>query len=175
MKRNRYRTVIIFLGAMLALSACGGGGGGSGSTTYGTTSTPPTKAVVKLSTFGASTQIAGIDVTIALPGGVTAKATVAPPETDSGVVLPSGQAAVNSIVEATYSAATGSAPAAVHILLANSNTNGFGIGEFATINCDLASGATPTSSDFTVESATVGDPTGNPIPGITVSASVTLE
>ena len=144
------------------LSACGSGGGGA-------PAEPPTKAIVKLSTSGAASQIGGVDVTIGLPTGVTVKATASPPETDNGVVVASGQAAVSSTLIATSGAGT------VRIVLVNSGTNGFGTGEFATITCDLAEGTEPTAGDFTVQAAMVSDINGNSISGATVAAGVVLE
>ena len=172
MKRS-IRLIILLSGLMTVLTACGGGGGGGGTPPAPPPTTTPTKAVLKLSTTGpAGSQIAGVDVTVNLPSGVTVKAATAPPETDAGVVVPSGQAAANSLVIAT--AASGP-PASVRIVLANSNTNGFGIGEFATVTCDLAAGTKPAASAFTIPAALVGDLAGSPISGATVTVAVTLE
>lgn len=173
MNKTAINTILIF--ALTVLSACGGAGTNGTGNTGGISTPQPTKAVVKLSTSGTTTQIAGVDVTIALPSGVTVKSTVSPPETDAGVVIASGQAAANSLVTGVSTAVSGASPATVHLVLANSNANGFGAGEFATITCDLASGATPTASGFTVQSSKVDNTSASEILGATVSAAVVLE
>ena len=124
-------------------------------------------AVLKISTQGtlpSGTQIGGIDVTIALPTGVTVKSVTSPPETDSGVVVTSGVAAANSTVLSTYTAATSTSTGKVRVLLANSN--GFGTGEFMTINCDIALGSTPTASDFSLSGFVAKDLNGVAISGL---------
>lgn len=164
---NKKTGVAIFL--TLVLSACGGGSGGG----VGTAPPAPAKAIVKLSTSGpGDARIGGVDVTLALPDGVTVKSASNPPETDAGAVVPSGQAAANSFVASVFTAGS---PGTVHIALMNGNADGFGNGEFATITCELAPGATPVASDFTVLSSTVSDINGADISGVTVTVGVTLE
>lgn len=94
---------------------------------------------------------------------------------NQGVVTVSGVAAAaggTTINIATYTPATATAPAQVRVVLANSA--GFGLGEFLTINCDIAGGV-PTSADFTVPafSASGGpDPQANlPLTGVTAVVS----
>jgi hypothetical protein len=123
----------------------------------------PTAAIVKLITTGtlpAGAQVGGIDVTLYLPAGVTVKSAATPPETDSGVVTASGVAASNSSLISTVTTATG----AVRILLAN--PNGFGTGEFATVNCDIAAGSHPAQTDFSVSGMTTKDLNGSAFSGL---------
>jgi len=144
---------------IISLSGCGSGGGDG--------VTQPTTAVLKMSTQGtlpSGTQIGGIDVTITLPTGVTVKSVASPPETDSGVVVTSGVAAANSTVLSTYTPATSSSTGKVRVLLANST--GFGTGEFMTVHCDIASGSTPTASDFSVSGFVAKDLNGVAISGL---------
>ena len=91
---------------------------------------------------------------------------------DAGIVAASGAAASNSKVYPVYTAAAGAVPGAVRILLAN--TAGFTTGEFVTLKCDLASGATPTSTDFSISGAKFVDGNGKAIAGLvtTVAADV---
>jgi hypothetical protein len=161
----------------VALTSCGGAGGNSnndngtnnGSTTF------PTKAVVKLSTGGSlpsGAQIGGIDVTVTLPQGVTLKSTTSL-TTDDGVVMASGAATNNTQVLATYSAATGTAPGHVRILIAN--PNGFGIGEFATVNGEIASGATVLQAGFGISDLTAKDLNGVTMSGLSSSLTLSLQ
>ncbi len=157
MKKSMHLMIILF-GVMTLLSACGGGGGGGG--------TPPaavTKASLKLITSGTGT-IYGIDVTVNLAPGVTVKSTT-PPQVDTDVVAPSGAAAADTIATAVYTAATGTLPGKVRILVANAN--GFTIGEFCSMNGDIASGHSPKSEDFSLESFSASDADGNVINGLT--------
>ena len=115
MKRIMTTGLLMALFGIISLSGCGSGGGDG--------VTQPMTAVLKISTQGtlpSGTQIGGIDVTIALPTGVTVKSVTSPPETDSGVVVTSGVAAANSTVLSTYTAATSASTGKVRVLLANS-------------------------------------------------------
>jgi len=163
----------VLLIIQLILSSCGGGGGGGNNSNSPTPAPQPTKMIVKLSTSGpVGAQIGGVDVTLTIPAGVTIKSANNPPETDAGTVVASGQAAQKSLAIATYTAGS---PGSVHIVLVNSSQNGFSVGEFATLTCDLASGANPAASDFTIQSSLVGDLNGAAITGVSVSADVTKE
>jgi hypothetical protein len=143
MKKTSPSSLLIFALALTTLSACGGGGGGS--------STPPqpTTAVLTLSTAVTGTiapaVIAGYDVTITLPAGVTVKSTT-PPQTDAGVVV----GTVNGAVAGTYSIASYlPATGKVRIIFISPKGNGFsGAGEFCKVNCDIAAGYHPTAADF---------------------------
>jgi len=116
----------------------------------------PTTARVTVMSQGASAsmQIGGIDITVVLPAGVTVKA--APDSenptvqvTSAGVVEASGAAAgTNTSTLATYSAATATMPGTVMVQMVSAN--GFGTGEFVTIDCDIATGSFPTVTDFSV-------------------------
>ena len=114
----------------------------------------PTTAVVTIMSQGTSTQIGGIDVTLDLPAGVTVKATPdsanpAVQVTNADVVAASGAATgANTGTIATYTAATSTAPGRVMVQVANAD--GFGTGEFVTVNCDIAAGSFPKATDFTV-------------------------
>jgi len=166
MKTAVITKLMILLPAVLVLSSCGGGGNG-----VGNTNTQPTAALVKLYTAGtlaSGTQIGGIDVMLHLPSGVSVKSVSNPPETDNGIVMASGLAVPNSSVVASYTAYTG----VVHILLAN--PNGFGTGEFATVNCDITAGSHPVQTDFTVSGMTAKDLNGSDISGLNSGLTVDI-
>lgn len=155
---KRITLFLLIFGSLSLLSACGGGGGGG---------TPPpaavTKALVKLISSGSGT-IYGIDVTVSLPAGVTVPS-ANPPAVDSGIIVPSGAAANNTIATAVYTPATSTAAAKVRVLIVNAN--GFATGEFCSLNGDIAAGHSPTAADFAVESFAASDADGNVIAGIT--------
>ena len=171
MKRIMTIGLLMVLFGIISLSGCGTGGGGES-----TPAPQPTTVVLKMSTQGtlpSGTQIGGIDVTIALPTGVTVKSVTSPPETDSGVVVASGLAVANSTVLSTYTAATSASSGKVRVLLANSN--GFGTGEFMTIHCDIASGSTPTASDFSLSGFAAKDLNGIVISGLNSSFTAAFQ
>jgi hypothetical protein len=142
----------------------------SGVTTSMAVSPSPSHARLRLSTAGTTTTVAGVDVTIALPTGVTARSTLSPPETDPGVVFASGNAASNSLVAGLYTASTRT----VRVVLIN--VKGFFSGEFATVISDLSAGTTPAAGDFMVQAAEVsGLYSTATITGATVSVGVALE
>ena len=169
-KRTSLAGLILALG-LTVLSACGGGGSGEmqGPPRTGT-------AVLKIETTGVlaqGTMIGGIVVTGVLPSGVTVKAT---PDvqnhsvlvTDSGVVAASGVTKANASAFATYDPATGKVSILVY------DQDGFGIGEFVTVTCDVASDASPTAGNFGLEGFTPKDLNGAQIDGLTPGYTVDI-
>jgi hypothetical protein len=141
--KKTYLSSLLILGlALTTLAACGGGGGGGAVTIH-----QPTTAVLTLSTavtgtIPANTIITGYDVTITLPAGVTVKSTT-PPQTDAGVVT---DYPVGASMVGVYSAATGTIPGTVRIMIAKGD--GYNAGVFSKVNCDVAAGHYPTASSF---------------------------
>lgn len=115
----------------------------------------PTSAVLKLSTAESSPSgifLSGIGVKIQLPTGVTVSVD-ADNVVSSGVVTASGVAANSSVTPAVYTPATLTTPATLEFIVVSNELGGFGVGEFATVNCGIASGNFPTPSDFIVPPA----------------------
>jgi hypothetical protein len=131
-------------------------------------------ATVKISTVGslpAGALIGAVQITLSLPAGVTLKADSLSGQTLAGVVAGSGGAS-GSLAVAKYIPANGATPATV--TLGVPNANGFALGEFATLVCDLPAGAAlPGADQFGVVTGKVVDPQSNTISGITFSFSVT--
>jgi hypothetical protein len=138
---------------------------------------PPTKAVIKISTagsFGPDRLIGGITVTAVLPAGVTVKATPDTQNTsilvsDQGVVTASGVTSVNAAAFATVDQPDRRLQIQVY------DQNGFGTGEFVTVACDIASGATPTAGNFGLEGFIAKDLNGADIDGLTAGLTVDLQ
>lgn len=132
--------------AMLLVTACGGGGdshnGGAGSATT---------AVAKLSAAGPTTPVAGLDVTISLPIGVTVKHN-ADGSVANGVITPSGTVDPASfLATATYTPLEGGSGGSLRIQLVSVKNNvGFAVGDYVSITCDILAGYQPTSSQFGV-------------------------
>jgi hypothetical protein len=151
---------------ILFLAACGGGGGGNAAAPQ------PTTATLKLSTSGTlppGTSLAGIGITVTLPAGVTVR-TDAGGAVASGVVTVTGVAAPGTAIS-VYTPASGTNPATLVLAMVSTATTGYGTGEFATVTCDLASGASPKASDFLL-TLNPFDLNGNPVTGLTASATV---
>ena len=134
--------------------------------------TKPTAGILHLSTTGtltAGTLIGGIDVTIALPAGVSVKTLAGSPlEPDTGIVTVSGEAAKaggTTISASKFTAASGTTPATIRFIIGNSTStaataSGFALGEFVTIKCDLATTAAfPVAADFKIQAINVMDGT----------------
>jgi hypothetical protein len=160
-------SVTVFTMAVMAMFGCGGGGGGGG--------TPqPTTATLKLLSQGtAGTKIRGIEVTVVLPPGVTVKATSLP-ATDTGVVVLSGATATAAFTAANagllnptviYTPATATAPGTVKILIPSAAD--FDLGEYVTVNTNIAAGSFPAATDFALTGFTAVDLNGAPITGVT--------
>src|SRR5512143_887519 len=144
------RTSIGMLFMSSILFACGGGGGGGGTAP---TPTQPTTAVVKIATQGtpSNSPISGVQAILHLPAGVSVKAAQSAPQTDPGVVAASGNAAGSEPVLGTYSIANNA------VSLSVIKAPGFTVGEFTTVNCDIAAGSFPTAADFSVSNLAVFD------------------
>ncbi len=139
-------TLLMFAAVFILLTACGAGGVNSES--------PPTKAVVTLSTavtytIPADTTVNIYEVTLALPPGVTVQAS---PDTgnpsqlvpDNGVVTATANA-TGAIITSVYTAAVGTTtPAMVSMQVIK--VDNMNPGEFSKVNCDIT--YVPKASDF---------------------------
>ena len=107
-------------------------------------------ATVRLSTRGGAAVLDGIQVTLTLPAGVTIKAagSAASPALSplAGLVVASGLVPAGVAPVAHYTPAGPSQAAQLSLALATSA--GFGVGEFATISCDVAPGVTIDNTSF---------------------------
>lgn len=164
MKKPFCKSITLLSLAVVGLFGCGGGGS--------STSTQPTAAVVKLISAGTPTTVGGIDLTIALPAGVSVRSAITP-TTDDGVVTASGVAATGSYIYGISTAATSTGPATLKIVLVNAA--GFGDGEFCTVNGSLEAGYSPSAADFTLQSFVAYDLNGDPISGITPTYTVAVQ
>ena len=148
----------LFLATALTILAGCGGGSGSGTTPTPTPTPSPTQAIVKLQTSGTlppGTTIGGITATVTYPNtkGVSI--------TDNNVVV-SG-AGTGSILVANVNTAGQAVVALI-------SSTGIQSGEFATMTCSIASGNSPTASDFAITSgSSIIDANGTAIPGMTVA------
>jgi hypothetical protein len=161
----------VLIAVLLLFSACKG----SSSEFTPQPNAQPTTVVVKLSTAGtlpAGKKIGGIDVTLNLAPGVTLKSTVNAPEPDAGVVTTSGVAANNSLIAANFTAPTSTLPGKVRINVISAS--GFGTGEFATVNGDIAAGNNPKAADFSATAFSIVDTETNTLSGLTPGLSVDI-
>ena len=108
-------------------------------------------------------------MTLHLPAGISVKASQSAPQTDPGVVAASGNAAGAELVIGTYSAAKNNT-----VSLSVIKSSGIAVGEFATVNCDIAAGVFPASGDFSVSNLTAVDSNGAAVTGLTASFSATI-
>lgn len=151
--------------------ACGGGGSSSNNGNDGGSVTLPTSAVIKVSVKGSSSSnfIGAIQATLHLPAGVSVKASQNAPQTDASVVAASGVASGADLVMGMYSAASGTV--SVFVM----KTTGFPSGEFATVNCDIASGKLPSASGFSISDFDARDLNGSIISGLTLTWTASIK
>jgi len=169
MKRIALTVLVILAFGFLLYAGCGGGGG--------TSPTQPTTAVVTLSTSGslpANTVIGGVEMTINLPAGASVKTTSAKANkaaivTYDGVVVVSGVA----VGANTLTLGTSLTPEQLEVQV--TNPNGFGVGEFATVNFEISTGSTVAPSDFTAVAMTAVDLNGAPIQGLTPGLTAVIQ
>ena len=162
--KNIITGLLMLLSISTIICSCNSGGGGTGNPVQ------PTRAIIKLSVQGATTStISGLQATLHLPAGVSVKATASAPETDSGVVSASGAAAAADLVLGAYSASRQTVT--VHVV----KSSGLGVGEFATIICDIARGNSPKPTDFSISDVSVWDTNGALITGMSASLTATIK
>jgi hypothetical protein len=163
---------VVILSVLFSLAAC---------RSSSSSAAQPTKAVITLSMIGtlpAGTLIYGANATVNLPAGVTAKASPSSANaqamvTDTGVVTASGQASGAETVLASY--ATGTTPSTYKVGVYVAKSNGFLLGEFATVNCDIADGSFPAPTDFTVTDFKAVDQNGAAITGLTIGYTAAIQ
>ena len=180
---SNMKTILFYLALtlmMITLTACGGGGGGGNDTAGLNTPVAKTTTTLKIRQTGslpATKTISGADFTITLPANVT-------PATTNGAVATSVVSLTGTFASSTlapqviYTAAAGSTPGTLRVILTSSEAAGLSlVGEVATITLQLANGAVPTVSSFIVSGERVIDATlYAPIVGIgVVVADVTLQ
>ena len=160
--------------ALLTFALYGCGSGDSG----GTAGTAPRSAVLKLSSAGtltAGTSLAGINMKVQLPAGVTVSIDSSN-AVNAGVVTASGVAAVSSVTIVGYTPASGAVAATLEFLITSNVAGGFGVGEFATVNCVIATGHVPTVGDFILPAADFkpADLLIQPVTGLTATLTATF-
>ena len=170
MKKTLILGLLVSLIAVFALGGCKG-------TTDDALPTTATIKIMATGTLGAGVFIGGIDVNLALPAGVTVKATadeISPSVmvTDAGVVAASGVAAgANTLATATYTAGV----VAIHLAKVNDDDTGFAAGEFVTVNCDIAAGSVATASSFGLSGFNAVDLNGAPIAGLIAGYTAAIQ
>jgi hypothetical protein len=145
MRKTMFALLLHVLIVAIVTVNCGGSGGNNGA-----------QAVLKLSTTGTGT-IGAIDVTVQLPAGVKYRD-----------AAPSGVAAAAN----PLSVVNPNVPGAVRIGMITAT--GFGMGEFFTVNCDIASGSTPSAADFLIVHFLAADSAGHKLDGL-VAPVVSVE
>lgn len=154
----------------LLLYGCSGGDRET-SATSPLASMAATSGLLKLGAAGMTTElIAGMDLWVNLPAGVTVDADAKSGEIASGAITVSGAAAEggNSLVTAKYVPSAAGAPAKLHIVLINAA--GFHPGEFATLRFNLSAGATfPALNEFAVASFSAKGLNNSTLSGITAA------
>jgi hypothetical protein len=182
MKRVLIPGFLIILFGLLTISGCGGSSGGSAPPPAAASvpsSASATKAIITLSTRGTLTApalIGSIDGVVNLPANVTVKASAQGSLiTDTSVVSAVGAAAGAEKAQYIYGTSATGSTHTVHVFIAK--TAGFPTGDFATVICDIASGSSPPTADFSLAGFTVVDNSlsGLALSGLTVNFNVVLQ
>jgi hypothetical protein len=122
-----------------------------------------------ISVAGATSPLAGIELLVTLPPGVTVKS-------DAKGILPgsslqaSGSALGSALIAGSYTPATAAMRGKVKLALIS--TTGFSAGAFATLQCDVAPDAVPLAGDFSLTLLDAVDSQKNPLTGLSLSAQL---
>jgi hypothetical protein len=165
MKKLPYH-ILIFIFALL-LAACG-------SSQQSASSSRTVKAVIKASALTADKNIAGINLTISVPAGVT------PPFKADGSIDPSATVQITSsspqnqtLPGASFTPATVTIPAqlAVSAIVAA----GFSASDQITIHLNITEGTAPLAADFTLLSFEAFDTNGALVTGLNPTLTTTIQ
>lgn len=158
---NIIRLILLCL-IVFTISSCGGG----------SSDTPTRTVTLKLSTSGTpSANLAGIDITVTLPDGVTpflnSDGSVA-----AAVVTLSGVAAPGTVpLPPLYTPANGVVKATLRLSILSDIVAGFGAGEFATLRLMPAAGSNPVQADFILSAFNPIEINGASATGLTPAVS----
>jgi len=184
MKKTTHFSLLALVLVAAILGGCGGSSSDTPAIVTTTTTTTATTAVLTLmtsgtlSTSGTGTRIGTVQVTVSLPAGVTIKASPFSAGSttmvaDAGVVTASGAASGADLAMAIYRSGASSTHMVDVYIVKNS---GFSTGEFATVNCDIASGYTPVAADFTLSGfAANAMDTGSPLPALSSGITAAIQ
>jgi hypothetical protein len=167
----RYLARMLLVLLVTAAFGCGGGGGGGGGGVGGGGTTPPanpTKATLTLSmpSLPAGTLVGAVQFTITLPQGVS-PAVFSGNDASGSITLIGGGINLQGFSETNYNSTNNT------ITFAGATTTSFGTGNFAIVNCVIASGTTVTASNFSISNQLVIDSSGNTI-STTINIAVQL-
>jgi hypothetical protein len=122
-----------------------------------------------ISVAGSASPIAGIEVLVSLPPGVTVKSDAKGILSGSSLQV-SGRALASALIAGNYTPASAAMRGKVKLALISAT--GFAAGEFATLQCDVAPDASPLSSDFNLSLLDAVDGRGAPLTGLSLSAQL---
>jgi hypothetical protein len=120
-----------------------------------------------------SGQLAGVQVTITLPHGVTVQADPTGPIYSPTLTLSGQWADTHALVGGRYIPATLTAPGTV-IIASVDPAISHGSGEFARVNCDVTDNTTPDASAFAISTTEAVDAQGDKIADVVFSANILL-
>ncbi|SNB44959.1 hypothetical protein [Geobacter sp. DSM 9736] len=137
-----------------------------------------TRAILKLSTAGAltaSNSVGSVEVVINLPQGVSIPLQDAGTgEIATSALTLSGAIPSNAtILSGKFTPATLTSPATIMLVLAS--VSGFPVGEFVTVNCDVATGSVVTPAHFILTGFQSTDILGAALTGVTPALAVTFQ
>jgi hypothetical protein len=154
------RTLAALLLALLGLgnAACGGGGGAP------PPPPPPTAATIRLAVAGvpAGTALAGADVALRLPAGVT-------PRLSAGGVRLAGTLDAGSAE--LFPAAWDATTRTLRLAVASRAPARMAAGPFVEVECDVTASAGPAAADYVAAGFTAADLSVRPIAGATLEVT----
>lgn len=159
---------ILFSVQTMFIVGCGGGGGGGNSSGGSTTKT----ATLVFSSYSASAQIAGFDLTVTLPKNVTIT-TDSSGAPLSSVVYLSGRFSVYGATlypaGVTYDATSSTSN---KLIVSYGGTDSYPVGEFLTVVCNVPVSYTPDINNVSL-TASFKSSSGTEIPGAYAKATFT--
>ncbi|MEI6205262.1 MAG: hypothetical protein WCP20_00635 [Desulfuromonadales bacterium] len=172
MKKILYGITIIL--HMTLLIACGGGGGGGSAGTPSVTTGGTIKAVIKTSALSTSLKVAGIQLALTVPSGVS------PPMLANGTVDSAAAIEITSAAQQSHtlpgvSFTPATASSVGRLTVIGIVADGFGSNDQITIHLNIAVGAFPKESDFSLLTFEARDTNGVLVGGLNPTLTTTIQ
>jgi hypothetical protein len=170
--KGKISSILAMILIAAGVSGCGSGGGGGGGGTPVAAGNKAT-AAVRMPYAASGQPVAGLQLTINMPLGVTVQLDPVTGHAAKSVVQLSGATNPSAVLVAVdYVPATSSVKGKLKFLVVD--PNGFTSSENVTVQLDITPGYFPKAGDFSIDDYIVSDIDGDTVYGLTPTFSVQI-